>query len=327
MQFFVASIFLGMGFAWTTTTIVGVLVEKWFTNGKGTVMGVILAANGIGGAFAEQIIPRILFGMNFELPVSEARWRLGFWITAVILIVIGGLSVLLIRNTPQEIGLKPLGANAVEKKKHSSDWDGFEFEHIKRKKYFYIIGVCVFLTGFCLNSFTGYSKPHMQDVEVSMNLIAIIYSVSAIILTVSKILAGFFFDKFGIRFTFGYCSVAAILALSSLYITTSQSIVAPWAYGILAPIALPLETIMIPLLVSEFFGRKCHAKISGIYLGLNTFGYAAGPPVVNLFFDRFGSYCEIFFIFGIILLVNLVVIQFVFHTAKQDRVSFEKDYI
>ena len=145
-----------------------------------------------------------------------------------------------------------------------------------------------------MNSFTGYSKPHMQDVEVSMNLIAVIYSVSAIILTFSKILAGFFFDKFGIRFTFGYCSVAAIISLFALCITNDQGVVVPWVYGVMAPIALPLETIMIPLLVSELFGRRSHAKITGIYLGLNTFGYAAGPPAVNLFFDYFLSILNLF---------------------------------
>ena len=79
---------------------------------------------------------------------------------------------------------------------------------------------------------------------------------------------------------------------------------------------------MIPLLVSEMFGKKCHAKIMGYYLGLNTFGYAAGGPLVNLFFDHFGSYREIFFILCIVLSINLIVVQFVFAAAKKDRLSY-----
>lgn len=325
IHFFIASFFLGCGLAWSTTTIVGVLVEKWFTNGKGTVMGVILAANGLGGATAEQIITRVIYGASVDLPVSEARWRLGYWVTAVILFVVGALAVILIRNTPEEKGIEPLGKDAVAKKKRGADWVGFEMNDIKKKRYFYIAGICVFLTGLCLNSFNGNAKPHMQDVGLSYEYIAIVFSVHSIVLTLSKILAGLSFDRFGIRFTFGYCSVAAIIALLALCVVTDQSIVSPWVYSVLGSVALPLETIMIPLLVSEMFGKKSYSKIMGYYLGLNTFGYAVGAPLVNVFYDIFGSYRQIFGILCVVLSVNLVVIQFTFAAAKKDRVRYEAE--
>jgi len=322
LHFYIANIFFGIGLGWTTTTIVGVLVEKWFTNGKGTVMGVILAANGFGGATAEQIITRILYGLKADLPVSEARWRLGYWVTAALLLVVGTLAVILIRNKPEDMGLEPLGKDAVVKKKRGADWVGFEMCDIKKKKYFYVVGVCVFFVGFCLNTFNGYSKPHMQDVGLPLNYVSIVFSVHAIVLTFSKILAGVSFDKFGIRFTFGYCSVAAMASLIALTFITDKSVISPWIAGIFSSVALPLETILIPLLVSEMFGRKCHAKIMGYYLGVNTFGYAAGAPVANLFYDHFGSYKQVFLVFCIVLAVTLVVIQIVFSVAKKDREKF-----
>lgn len=323
LHFYIANIFFGIGLCWTTTTVVGVLVEKWFTNGKGTVMGIILAANGIGGATAEQIITRILYGLKADLPVSEARWRLGYWVTAAILLVIGALAVILIRNKPEDMGLEPLGKDAVVKKKRGADWVGFEMDDVKKKKYFYIVGICVFFVGFCLNTFNGYSKPHMQDIGLPLNYISIVFSVHAIVLTVSKILAGFSFDKFGIRFTFGYCSVAAMASLIALTFITDQSVISPWIASVFSSVALPLETILIPLLVSEMFGKKCHAKIMGYYLGVNNFGYAAGAPVANIFYDCFGSYKEIFLIFCVVLAVTLVVIQIMFSVAKKDRLAFE----
>ena len=100
--------------------------------------------------------------------------------------------------------------------------------------------------------------------------------------------------------------------------------VAPWLYSILSSVALPLETIMIPLLVAEMFGRKNYSKIMGYYLGLNTFGYAAGSLVVDFFRDQLGSYTMIFTIFAVILTLNLVVVQFAFAAAKKDRENYEK---
>ncbi len=322
-HFYVASAFLGCGLAWTTTTIVGVIVEKWFTNGKGTIMGIILAANGLGGAAAEFIITPIIFGGKEPLAVEDYRWRLAYVITAIILLVVGFLAVTLIRNTPEEKGIEPLGKDAVAKKKRGANWVGFEMSDLKKKPFFYVAAVCIFVTGVVLHSFNGNAKPHMLDVGLDTNYVIVVFSIHSIVLTVAKILAGISFDKFGIRFTFGYCSVAAVVSLISLVLITPESIVTPWIYSILSSVALPLETIMIPLLVSEMFGKKCYSKIMGYFLGINTFGYALGSPLVNLFYDIFGDYRKIFFIFCFVLTANLVVIQFAFASAKKARIQYE----
>ena len=38
-MFYVGGIFLGLGIAWTTTTMVGVVIKRWFTHKRGTVLG------------------------------------------------------------------------------------------------------------------------------------------------------------------------------------------------------------------------------------------------------------------------------------------------
>ncbi len=317
---YAGSIFFGIGLAWTTTTIVGVLVERWFTNDKGKVMGIILAANGFGGAVAELLLNVIINHGAKKADPMAASWQLGYYVTAGILLVVGIIAVLLIRNSPEDMNIEALGKNSVAKKKRGSNWVGFEMEDIKKKKYFYITGACVFITGFVLNSFNGNARPHMEEMQIA-NL-AIIMSAHSIALTLSKILAGFAFDKFGIRFTFGYCSVAAVVSLLALCVVSMSPAIAPWLYSILSSVALPLETIMIPLLVAEMFGRKNYSKIMGYYLGLNTFGYAAGSLVVDFFRDILGSYTQIFVIFSVILTINLVVVQFAFAAAKKDREAY-----
>ena len=58
--FYIGGILLGFGLSWTTTTMVGAIVNKWCSESKGTIMGAVLAANGIGGAIAIQIITPII---------------------------------------------------------------------------------------------------------------------------------------------------------------------------------------------------------------------------------------------------------------------------
>lgn len=328
-HFYIANFFFGCGLAWSTTSIVGVIVEKWFTNSKGTIMGIILAANGLGGFVAEWVITPIINGADKVNGINKVtggyddQWRTAYLVTACIMIVVGIIAVLVMRNKPEDLCLEPLGKDKVAKKKRGADWVGFEMSDLKKKGFFYVAAVCVFITGFVLNSFNGNAKPHMYDVGFTQNYVIMVFGAHSLVLTLSKILAGISFDKFGIRFTFGYCSVAAIVSLYALYSLTIDSTIAPWIYSIISSVALPLETIMIPLLVAEMFGKKCYSKIMGYFLGLNTLGYALGAIVVNKCFDLFGSYKGIFGVLGVILTINLIVIQFAFIIAKKERVTYE----
>jgi len=320
---YVGATLLGMGFAWTTTTIVGHVVEKWFSNGKGTIMGIILAANGLGGAISETIINPM---------VNEAGnlgWRFAYRLTAIIFVTIGLLAVIFLRNTPADKGLVPLGQDMVAKKKRGSDWRGFEMNEILSKPYFYVCGACIFLTGMILQSMNGLSKVQIFSVigktDETVAWVTFVFVVHSLVLMVSKILAGFSFDKFGIRFTFGYCATFAVIALLSLAFITPEHSFLAWGYSVCSSIALPLETIMIPLLVSEIFGKKCHAKVMGYYLGLNVFGYACGGPIADYFKQNVGTYYGVLIAFSVIMVITAVVIQFTFITAKKDRIAYENN--
>ncbi len=308
---------LGIGFAWTTTTVVGHIVEKWFAGAKGTVMGIILAANGLGGAVSETIINPMCNSAD------GLGWRTAYRITSLIFLVVGLLAFLLIRNDPSELGLAPLGKNAAAKKKRGADWEGFEMVSVWKKPYFYICGLCIFLTGMILQSMNGLSKIQIYSVvgktDDMVTWVTSVFVAHSLVLMVSKILAGTSFDKFGIRFTFGYCSVFAIVSLLSLVLMTKENAWFAWIYSICSSIALPLETIMIPLLVSEIFGKKCHAKIMGYYLGLNVFGYACGGPIADYFKQNVGTYDGILIAFCFIMAATAVTIQCTFIAASRDR--------
>ena len=55
-QFYLASMLFGVGFSWCSTTIVGHVIGKWFKENKGSVMGAVLSANGLGVAVAVRLV-------------------------------------------------------------------------------------------------------------------------------------------------------------------------------------------------------------------------------------------------------------------------------
>ncbi len=323
-QFYIGGALFGVGYAWTTTTIIGYIVEKWFTNQKGTIMGVILAASGVGGILSEQILTRIIYGMNGEIPVeaSEPGWRLAYRVIAVIFVVVGAIAFLIIRNSPEDKNLKPLGQDSPEKKKRGMTWEGYDEKTIYRMPIFYITGICVFLTGFTLQAMGNVCKPYMYDLGINKEYVLYVFSLHFLFLCAAKILCGFLYDRFGIRISFGICSVAALLSLAALSFTTGDSKVTPWLYSVISSFAMPLETIMIPLLVSALFGGKTFSKIMGYYLSLNTLGYAVGVPIANLFYDVMGSYRVMLIILVSVMSLVFIVTQFTMARAEKMRNRF-----
>ena len=63
-------------------------------------------------------------------------------------------------------------------------------------------------------------------------------------------------------------------------------------------IALPLETVMLPLYASELFGNKGYMSVLGVFSAANYAGYALASPMGNFIFflARSLSKCFIKFI-------------------------------
>ena len=313
--FYIGSFLLGIGFAWTTTTIIGFLVENWFTENKGLIMGCILASNGLGGAIAAQMISRFL---NTQGRI--AGWRLSYFVTSVILAAVGLIILVIVRDRPQERGLHPVTlVTRGEKKAKNTEqaWEGIPFEDVRKKPYFYISLICVFITGMVLQSISGVSSAHMKDSGIDPAVIANVVSFSSLMLMVSKTSIGFVFDKVGLRITLLLCNTCSVIAIVRLALVSSPA--AAYTYSFFNACAQPLETIMLPLIAKDFFGNHSYAKIMGIYVAVNTLGYAFGGPTMNLFYDTHGTYRPIMLALGVVMIIATMVMQTMISIAHRDR--------
>ena len=187
--------------------------------------------------------------------------------------------------------------------------------------------MCILFTGMVLQGVTSVSAAHMKDVGLSGEYIATITSISSLALAASKFINGFLYDRVGLRITITVDCVAAIGVMLSLYFMTNSALgmVLGIVYAILAAIALPLETVMIPIYASDLFGDKSFDKVLGIFVSFNQIGYALGGPILNLFFDLLGSYKAALIFCGILMLAVIVGLQFVITAAQKERKNILKE--
>jgi len=246
-MFVAGGFLLGLGLAWTTTTMVGYLVERWFASNKGTIMGIALAASGLGGAVSSQLVNSMIYN-------ESIGWRVSYRITAAILVVVGLIAVLIIRNRPEEMGLKPMEERfSSKKKKNTQNWEGISLKEAMKKPYFYVALLCIYLTGMALQSVNGVSSAHMKDCGIDTDSIANLLSLMSLVLMFSKMSTGFCFDRFGLRATLLFCVSCGAIAITMLALVSNTLMAA--IYSVIIPFALPLETIMLPLIAMDLFGH------------------------------------------------------------------------
>lgn len=308
--FYIGGILLGMGTAWTTTTMVGYVIDRWCKEQKGTIMGAVLAANGLGGALAAQIIGPIISGQE-----DGFGYRNAYRLTAVILFVVGVIVVTLFKDAPYDEPAAAVGKN----KPKGETWSGMTFAECMRTPYFYFAAGCIFLTGISLQGINGVYKAHMNDVGIPDDFSTMVVSVHSLCLAGMKFLTGVIHDKKGLRFTMIICDTAAILMAIVLAFAapTTGGMVCAMAYGLISTLALPLETIMLPLITADLFGEKEYAKVLGIFVSINVMGYAVGAPLTNLVYDIAGTYVPGLYTMSAVLLVVAVVFQFVLSAGKR----------
>ena len=314
--FYAGGVFLGIGLSWTTTTIVGSVIGKWFKEKKGTVMGAILASNGLGATLAIQLMTPIIHDST-----TKYGYRNAYRLTALILLVVGVVVVAFFRNTPKEAVEE--NAVATGKKVRQDNTAGAVFSQILRKPYFYGAMFCIFVSGMILQGVYGIATPLLTDVGLEESFAATVLSVCSLSLTVSKFGVGFFYDKRGLRTTVTVCFAASVAAMVALSLVTNSPTgkVLALCYAPSCAIALPLETIMLPIFAGDLFDGRAYNKVLGIIVSVNTAGYAVGAPLANLCYDVFGTYNPALYIFCGLMVLSAIIMHIVITASKKEKMK------
>ena len=176
---YLGGVLLGVGLSWTGTTVIGYIINKTVKNNRGTIMGLILAANGVGGAIAAQVINIFL-----KDTADTFAYRKAFYMMAIVFAVVMVLLLLFLKEP------KGTAEPQAKKKGRGTGWIGVEYRTAVKKPYFVGAAICIFFTGMVLQGVTGVNAAHMKDVGLSQEFIGVISSVSLVALAAFKFLNG-----------------------------------------------------------------------------------------------------------------------------------------
>lgn len=168
---------------------------------------------------------------------------------------------------------------------------------------------------------------HFKDVGIDYGAVKSLLSFGSLILAGSKFLTGVVYDRFGLRAAASSCTLFAIIATFLLVFTRGNDtgFVLALLYTIIGQCSMPLETIMLPIYAADLFGEQSFAKILGLFVSVNTAGYAVGAPLMNLCYDISGSYVPALIAVGAVMIAVFVLLQFVISQAHREQKRVESE--
>ncbi len=253
---------------------IAILTANWFYEKKGTATGIAFAGTGLVSALLSPVMARV---------IDSSGWRFGYrMIAALILVLVIPTALFIIRETPEEMGLRPLGADPsdIKKKEEKSvgrTKTGFTKKQALTTKAFWGFTLAVFLLGALTAPAQQQLVAYWTDMGNKADFAAMMYSVVMTIAIFSKIFLGGIYDRAGIpaaTMVVGGISAASFLGLAIF--TKGYSVLIP---AVLFGITVAVQVLVSTYVTNRLFGDREYPFLYGIMSSVLFGGVAVGSPV------------------------------------------------
>ena len=297
-----------LGDAMMGSMVVNVVVAQWFFRHRGRA----LAISSMGVGFAKVCMPLVAASLIVWLGWRQTWVVFGF----MTLMLVVGPSLLVIRRTPEDMGLFPdgapgpiatetansgkkSGALASEISDQEAVWTRNE---ALRTQTFWLLVITFGIASMGVTGLNLHVYPYVTDIGYSPVVAASVMSVIASMQLASPLVWGLIAERMEVRVAAMFRFVIQAIGLGLAILT--DNIVCLYAGFFLYGIGLGGNMVLPEILWANYFGRRSLGKIRGLGLLISQVLAAVGPPFFGFLFDLTHGYGLSFAIFGAALITS-----------------------
>ena len=272
-----------------------VVVSRWFVRRRGQATGFLFLSHSLG---------MITFPLIAGLVIKYRGWE-DAWIVLGVLVWILALGPvsMLVRQTPEEVGLLPDGdlpkpqARGAETSVVTEE-QNWTLREAARTPTLWLLAMA---TGslFLLQSGTNiHQGAYFLDQGLGVGVSAATLSLNAVFTGVGSIFWGWLVDRVPVRFT--YAGVALMMAVALILFpmadTTVEALIVASIFG-----AAVGGILVVPVVAyANYFGRRSLSAIRGVTEPFVSLGQAIGALFSGIVYDVTGSYKDAFLVLSIL---------------------------
>ena len=298
----IASVFTGISGAFLLYIPVPMLLNNWFVKKKKTALSICFVASGVSG---------ILVSLLLGYVISSYGWRTGYIVRGIFLLVITIPVLLFVKKDPKEAGMLPYGAGEDAKEEQKIMGESAESHTFdqKRIKYLSAIFLAIAFNLGCamVTQLPNYANTRGLGIVMGSYLTSLAMAGNIL----SKAMMGPVVEKSGVRIS-GAC-VAGFIALGYFAIAGgARAVPLVCAVAFTTGFTACTNTLIIPNLLDTFVKGDDYVHVlSRCSMGTMLAG-AFTNVIASSLFDCFGRYEPVFFIYGILEVVSIMVLLLVF---------------
>lgn len=177
----------------TAMVLAVVVANRWFEQRRGVVLGFLSAANATG---------QLLFLPSLARLIESSGWRSASWAVAGIAAAVFGLVWLLLRDRPEDLGLKPYGWREKESNETKRSLPAIAALRLAiRSPGFWVLGGSFFMCGASTNGLIGtHLIPACHDYGISEVHAANLLALMGVFDIVGTTASGWLTDRFPSRY-------------------------------------------------------------------------------------------------------------------------------
>jgi MFS family permease len=288
--------------------VVNLAIAHWLSRQRGRALA--LTSMGIG--FAKVVMPVLAASLIVWL-----GWRQTWLVFGVVtLVLVVGPALLIVRRSPEDMGLHPDGALAAAPKDeatHSAktlsitqqaardniEWTRNEALHTQT---FWLLVITFGISSIGVTGLNLHVFPYVNDLGHPPVVAATVMSVIASMQLASPIAWGILAERIDTRFAAMLRFVVQGIGLGLAIMT--DSLFCLYAGFFLYGIGLGGNMVLPDILWANYFGRRSLGKVRGLGLLISQTVAAVGPPFFGFLFDLTGAYDLSFVLFGAALITS-----------------------
>ncbi|MGW7878218.1 MFS transporter [Staphylococcus shinii] len=292
-------------------TVIGgpVLIERWFSKGKGLALGILSAIGGLLGVFAQPIIGAL---------ISQFGWRNAYFITGLgVLIIVAPIILLLIRNSPKDKNTKAYGDTStdIDPHKQIQNIEGISYTTAKKTPAFFLLVLFFFIIN-AISSFTMHVPTYLVNHGQKVSIAGAMMSALMVGVFVGSLVFGYLTDKIGAKKVGLLAMILGLIATILLIAMPDFIVVVAVALFLFGVFTSSIGTIA-PAMASSLFGSKDYSQIySTSSIGLALASIVA-LPAYGFIYDISGSYTTGLIIIILLFVVNIIAIILAFKNKEK----------
>lgn len=293
------------------------LVNRWFSQKRGTAIGMYSVGSSMSG---------ILFVPIISWVIQSSSLMTAFYVTAILILACQCTAFLIIRDSPADKGLQPFGYGdepaTANKAAAAAPAAGVTYREAHRMPQYYLLAFVIFAIGFTVKPALSHRMIFAVSIGFEQLAVSAAISVASMVSFFTTPIYGMLKDKFGTSASNWYIFTMWLLALLSFNLITYSPFMI-YVVCVICTFGSVIGSMSSPFWVTDLFGTRDYGQIYSDMLIFSNIGIIVGSYAFGAIADLTGTYLSGYQICAVLVVICLIITQSLYRNQNRKAVMQE----